>query len=179
MPLAQSSSFRNTSVMLPLKVNIRLKVCAWSSVLSTGTRVLAEGIKFQYVTKFSPKIFSAWHYLICGVCAPPSTAVWKWENSSCNCSRLRAPHVGWCGSCSASALALTKERGCGRMLHMGHHTFSCLQSSLVALVPWDSAAQSAWHRAGMLKTHYTVRESRRQATSFTGDLSYPHSQLEM
>lgn len=52
---------------------------AWSVCLKFSlvysTYVLAEGIKFQYVTKVQPKHwepetesnFSAWHYLICGV----------------------------------------------------------------------------------------------------------------
>lgn len=122
-------------------------MCAWSSVLSTSIHVLAEATKVQ-PKPWKPKTesnFSAWHNLVDEVCAAPGTEVWKWESSGCNCSKLRAPHVGWCGGCSASALALTKEGGCGWKLC---HTFICLHSSLAALVPWDSAAQSGQQRAG-------------------------------
>lgn len=49
------------------------------------------------------------------------------------------------------------------MLYLGHHTFSCLRSSVAALVPWDSAAQSGWCRAEILNTCSTVRENRREA----------------
>lgn len=122
--------------------------------------------KFQYVTKVQPKHwkhktesnFSAWHYLTCGVCAPPGSAIWKWETSSLELHTW--DDVVLPGSDKGERLGLARK---GRRLHQGHHTFSCLHSSMAALAPWGSAAQSGQHRTRILSMCNTVRESRREA----------------
>lgn len=162
-------------------------MCAWSSVLSTSIHVLAEGIKFQHVSKVQPKLwkpktennFSAWHHLICRLCAPPETAVWKWETSGCNCSKLRIPHVGWCGSCSASAVALTKrEAEVGCCIWDITHLAACAAPWLL----WYPGTQQL--RVAGAGQGYSTRVAQRGKTEekpccFTGDLSYPHNQLQM
>lgn len=110
---------------------------------------------------------------MCGFCAPPGTALWKPETSGCNCSKHKTPHVGCCGSSAASALGLTKEGGCVRMLYLGHHTFICLHSSVASLVPWNLTALSGLHRVGIVPMHCTARGSRREVMLLHGRPELP------